>query len=315
MRNDVTLGAAGAPRLYVVSGSNMSGKSTFLRTIGVNVVLALAGGRVRSRSLTVSPMAIGATLRVQDSLEKGASRFYAEITRLQVIMQLARERDGRVLFLVDELLAGTNSRDRQTGGAAILQGLVARGAIGLATTHDLALAAVTDTDGPLSLGRLTRCDDGKVRYTMKRVIRGKQDLVMTGLELVEKLAVLVPPPRVNLVRYHGVFAPGSKLRALVVPHQADKPPAPVPQDQPALQRPLTRDGTSRIDWAALLKRVFQIDILACAKCGGRMKVLAVIDQPDVVTKILGHLGMPTVPEGIAPARVPPRQLDFDRDAA
>ena len=66
--------------------------------------------------------------------------------------------------------------------------------------------------GPLSLGRLTRCDDGKVRYTMKRVIRGKQDLVMTGLELVEKLAVLVPPPRVNLVRYHGVFAPGSKLR-------------------------------------------------------------------------------------------------------
>ena len=61
--------------------------------------------------------------------------------------------------------------------------------------------------------------------------------------------------------------------------------------------------------------VFQIDILACAKCGGRMKVLAVIDQPDVVTKILGHLGMPTVPEGIAPARLPKRQLDFDLDAA
>ena len=78
---------------------------------------------------------------------------------------------------------------------------------------------------------------------------------------------------------------------------------------------LTRDKTSRIDWASLLKRVFQIDILACAKCGDRMKVLAVIDQPDVVTKILGHLGMPTVPEGIAPARLPKRQLDFDLNAA
>ena len=78
---------------------------------------------------------------------------------------------------------------------------------------------------------------------------------------------------------------------------------------------MTRDGTSYIDWASLLKRVYQIDILACAKCGGRMKVLAVIEQPEVVAKILGHLGMPTVPEGIAPARVSPRQFDFDLDAA
>ena len=71
--------------------------------------------------------------------------------------------------------------------------------------------------GPLSLGRLTKGDDDKVRYTMKRVIGGKQDLVMTGLELVEKLAVLVPPSRVNLVRYHGVFAPGFKLRPMAMP--------------------------------------------------------------------------------------------------
>ena len=176
--------------------------------------------------------------------------------------------------------------------------------------------------GPLSLGRLSKAADGKVRYTMKRVIRGKQDLVMTGLELVEKLAVLVPPPRVNLVRYHGVFAPGSKLRSMVVPMGArataacpkpDETKPDVAEGKPPQQ--LTRDKTSRIDWASLLKQVFQIDILACAKCGGRMKVLAVIDQPDVVTKILGHLGMPTVPEGIAPARLPKRQLDFDLDAA
>lgn len=147
VRNDVTLGGDEAPRLYVVSGSNMSGKSTFLRSIGVNAALALAGGRVRAQAMTVSPMAMGATLRVQDSLEKGASRFYAEISRLQVIITLARERNGRVLFLVDELLAGTNSRDREVGGAAILQGLVSHGSIGLATTHDLALASVADALG------------------------------------------------------------------------------------------------------------------------------------------------------------------------
>jgi len=175
--------------------------------------------------------------------------------------------------------------------------------------------------GPLSLGRLTKGDDGKIRYTMKRVIRGKQDLVMTGLELVEKLAVLVPPPRVNLVRYHGVFAPGSKLRSMVVPGgvavatacpKPDETKSEVAVGRPP--KPVTRDGTSYIDWAALLKHVFKIDILACAKCGGRMKVIAVIEQPEVVAKILGHLGMPTVPEGIAPARVPPRQLDFEIDA-
>ena len=119
------------------------------------------------------------------------------------------------------------------------------------------------------------------------------------------LAVLVPPPRVNLVRYHGVFVPGSKLRSMVVPMGAraaaacpkpDETKPDVAESRPL--QPLARDKSSYGDWASLLKRVFQIDILACAKCGGRMKILAVIDQPDVVTKILGHLGMPTVPEGI-----------------
>lgn len=144
VRNDLSLGGA-HPQLLVVSGSNMSGKSTFLRTVGVNVVLALAGGRVRARRLSLSPMALGCTLRVQDSLEKGASRFYAEILRLKTIMGLAADGPNRpLLFLLDELLAGTNSRDRQVGGAAILRGLVERGAVGLASTHDLALAAVAD---------------------------------------------------------------------------------------------------------------------------------------------------------------------------
>jgi hypothetical protein len=135
--NDVRLGGAG-PRVLLVSGSNMSGKSTYLRTVGVNVVLALAGGAVRARRLRLSPLRVGATLRIQDSLQAGRSRFYAEITRLKELSDLA---GGEVplLFLLDEILHGTNSHDRRIGAEAVIRGLAARGAIGLVTTHDLAL--------------------------------------------------------------------------------------------------------------------------------------------------------------------------------
>jgi len=142
--NDVRLGGA-APHVLLVSGSNMSGKSTWLRTIGINAVLAQAGAPVRARRMQLSPLQIGATLRIQDSLQAGQSRFFAEITRLSDIVSMARRHaDGQgqpaVLFLLDEVLAGTNSHDRRIGADAIVQGLVGLGAIGLVTTHDLALA-------------------------------------------------------------------------------------------------------------------------------------------------------------------------------
>jgi hypothetical protein len=142
--NDVAIGGASA-RLLIVSGSNMSGKSTLLRTVGVNVVLALAGAPICARRMTLSPLAIGATLRIHDSLQEGRSRFYAEITRLRQIVDLAAG-PVSVLFLVDELLSGTNSHDRRVGAEAILRGLLDRNAIGIATTHDLAL---TEMAGPL----------------------------------------------------------------------------------------------------------------------------------------------------------------------
>jgi DNA mismatch repair ATPase MutS len=144
VRNDVSLG--GALRVLVVSGSNMSGKSTLLRTVGINAVLAQAGGPVRARRLRMSPLEIAASIQNQDSMQAGVSRFYAEITRVGQIMR----RTGRtppVLFLIDELLHGTNSHDRRIGAEAIVRGLVERGAIGLVTTHDLALASVADAIG------------------------------------------------------------------------------------------------------------------------------------------------------------------------
>ena len=137
--NDVSLG--GLVRLLVVSGSNMSGKSTLLRAIGLNVVLAWAGAPVRAASLKVGSMALGASLRTVDSLQEGKSRFYAEITRLRQVADLAK--GGKpLLFLLDELLSGTNSHDRRIGAQSIVEGLLKRGAIGLLTTHDLALAEI-----------------------------------------------------------------------------------------------------------------------------------------------------------------------------
>ena len=143
--NDVRLGPE--RRLLLVSGSNMSGKSTLLRAVGVNSVLGLAGGPVRATALTLSPLAIGASLRSVDSLQAGRSRFFAEITRLRAIVALTAG-PTPVLFLLDELLSGTNSHDRQIGAEAVIRALMERGAIGLLTTHDLALASIAERLGP-----------------------------------------------------------------------------------------------------------------------------------------------------------------------
>jgi hypothetical protein len=146
VRNSVRIGGAESPHLLVVSGSNMSGKSTFLRTLGVNSVLAQAGGTVRAKRFRLSTLAIGASIRVSDSLQGGISRFYAEILRLRQILDETKA--GKpVLFLVDEFLHGTNSHDRRIGAGALVHGLVDHGAIGLITTHDLALADIADSLG------------------------------------------------------------------------------------------------------------------------------------------------------------------------
>ena len=144
VRNDVALG--GATRVLIVSGSNMSGKSTLLRAVGVNAVLALAGAPVRATRLRLSSVSVGGTLRIRDSLQEGTSRFYAELVRLRDLVRIA---DGPIplLFLLDEILHGTNSHDRRLGAAAVVSGLVQRGAIGLVTTHDLALSEVANDPG------------------------------------------------------------------------------------------------------------------------------------------------------------------------
>ena len=167
--------------------------------------------------------------------------------------------------------------------------------------------------GPLTLGRLTKDGDDKYRYRMKRTVGGKDELVLTGVELIEKLAVLIPPPRIHVVRFHGVFAPNCKLRSQVVPQR----PAPHLQDNDEKVLPLPvvqADATYRLEWASLIQRIFAADVPKCARCQGRMRVLAVIEEPAVVEKILGHLGLPSVPIPVAPARRPPQRA-FDFEAA
>jgi hypothetical protein len=162
--NDVTLGGDGGPQVLLVSGSNMSGKSTYLRTVGVNVVLALAGAPVPAGRLALTPLHAGATLRIQDSLQAGTSRFYAEITRLKELADLA-ERDLPLLFLLDEILHGTNSHDRRIGAEAIVKGLVAKGAIGLVTTHDLALTELAGAGGALANAHFEdQVRDGEIAF-------------------------------------------------------------------------------------------------------------------------------------------------------
>jgi hypothetical protein len=136
-------------QLWIISGSNMSGKSTLLRAVGLNAVLALAGSPVAASQLSLSRLRVGASIRVNDSLLDNRSRFMAEITRLREIVHLSQTGE-QVLFLLDELLSGTNSHDRRIGASSIASGLVEAGAIGLITTHDLALTDIANDLSPLA---------------------------------------------------------------------------------------------------------------------------------------------------------------------
>jgi hypothetical protein len=144
VRNDLLLG--GGLQLIVLSGPNMAGKSTFIRCLGVTAVLAQCGAPVRARGLRMTPLAVAASICVLDSLKGGISRFYAEIQRIKQIADLAKG-DMPVLFLLDELLSGTNSKDRLAGTRLIVENLIADGAVGIVSTHDLALTEIPEAMG------------------------------------------------------------------------------------------------------------------------------------------------------------------------
>jgi hypothetical protein len=166
VHNDFRLDAQ--TRVLLISGSNMSGKSTYLRTAGINAVLALAGAPIRGKSLRMTPIRLGTSIRRVDSLQEHRSSFYTEILRIRDVFELT-DGNARVLFLFDELLEGTNSNDRRIGSDGLLRALLERGALGIVTTHDLAL-----TDIAQALPNAVRnahfqdyVEEGKMRFDHK----------------------------------------------------------------------------------------------------------------------------------------------------
>jgi DNA mismatch repair ATPase MutS len=144
VRNDFGLG--GDVRFLIVSGSNMSGKSTFVRAIGLNTVLARMGAPVRCAKLSLSWLTVGASVRVQDSVIDGRSHFLAEMQRLRRMIDVASETP--LLYLADEIMSGTNSQDRRIATEWVVRALVLRGAVGIITTHDLALTEIASNGLP-----------------------------------------------------------------------------------------------------------------------------------------------------------------------
>ncbi len=142
--NDVVLNSD--TRFFLISGSNMAGKSTLLRAIGTNAVLTLAGAPIPADSARMSPLKLSASLALTDSLADGKSKFLAEVERLHAILTVASTggaaEPAKVLFLIDEIFSGTNSLDRRTAAEAIIHSLIAAGAIGALSTHDLALTGI-----------------------------------------------------------------------------------------------------------------------------------------------------------------------------
>ncbi|WP_317175588.1 MutS-related protein [Pontibacter beigongshangensis] len=132
----------GAGKTMVVTGSNMSGKTTFLRTVGINIVLALMGAPACADKLKVAPVQVYTAMRTADNLAENTSSFYAELKRLRILLNLTEQEQEPVLYLLDEILKGTNSRDRHAGAMALIRQLHQRNTSGLISTHDLELGAM-----------------------------------------------------------------------------------------------------------------------------------------------------------------------------
>jgi hypothetical protein len=151
--------------------------------------------------------------------------------------------------------------------------------------------------------RLQRNRAGQIVLQLKSPYKdGTTHIVMEPLEFMERLAVLVPRPRLHLIRFHGVLAPNAKLRSQIVPAPAER------ATEPPTDHAQGQGETPRMSWARLLKRVFDIDIEHCPNCGGSLKIIAAIEDPPVIDKILSHLGLPTR----APPRAPARRVDLFR---
>ena len=196
--NDVEVGPPGT--VLVVTGSNMSGKSTLLRAVGLNVVLAQAGAAACAAALRLPPSDVQASIRVQDSLELGLSYFMAALARLKAIVDAAEHRRSRVVFyLLDEILQGTNSAERSVAVRGIVRHLLEAGSIGMMTTHDLSVASESPLDRAARLVHFTESVDEQGRMTFDYRLRPGLASSRNALRLMQLIGIeLLPEERTSL---------------------------------------------------------------------------------------------------------------------
>ncbi|ATB32160.1 MutS-related protein [Melittangium boletus] len=197
--NDVSLPGPGCA--LILTGSNMSGKTTLLRALGLNAVLALAGAPVCARAFTLSPLQVLTSMRVKDSLERGVSYFYAEVQRIKAVLDAAAAAQGQALFLLDEILLGTNTRERQIASREVLRLLLATGASGGVTTHDLSLASLADEHAGRVMNMHFRdhLEEGKMVFDY-RLRPGVVDTT-NALRVLKMAGVPVEDPTPDAVRH------------------------------------------------------------------------------------------------------------------
>ncbi len=183
--------------VLLVTGSNMSGKSTLLRAIGLNAILAEAGGPVCAADLQLPSLTVTTSMRIQDSLEDGVSFFMAELKRLKSIVDQATEFTGRddrtLLYLLDEILQGTNSVERHLAVARVLSHLVSKGAIGAVSTHDLELAQsseLADCCRAVHFRETLHGDEGRERMTFDYQLHSGVATTTNAMKLLEMVGLL-----------------------------------------------------------------------------------------------------------------------------
>jgi hypothetical protein len=187
--NDVEVGPPGS--VLLVTGSNMSGKSTLLRAIGLNTVLAQAGGCVCARQLRLPPCDLQSSIRVQDSLELGVSYFMAALARLKGVVDAAEHqpKDRVLLYLLDEILQGTNSAERSVAVRAVARHLLDAGAVGVMTTHDLSLAGEEPLKSSAVLVHFTEAVDERGTMTFDYRLRPGLATSRNALRLMQMIGI------------------------------------------------------------------------------------------------------------------------------